>query len=214
MFGGPPLRYTLEQASNRLLDRAANLPASAWDREQGQPPPDIAADLAATVTLETPSLDWGSLTFTTGEASVAVREWYNSRAAYVTAHVPGARVVASIPYAGNRLLLTAAPSQHYLGGFDPAVRVDGAALGGEVVVTIDGRHIDPAKIHPYLEKVALDIEKHLDWARADVSSWASDLSNRLAYVVGERAAFHAEISVLEARLKPSEVSEATTPRDA
>lgn len=71
---------------------------------------------------------------------------------------------------------------------------------GRILVALSGRHVDPAAIAPYLAKVEADIGRYLEFIRTDVDSWHQELTARLAYTVGERAAFLVELAGVAAAL--------------
>lgn len=206
IFAGPSLPRALATIANRVLDRATNLPPSAWEPRADTPnePRDVVAELLASVSLAVPVLNWNARILTATEQPVTIREQQPTRASSGTVRVPGIRVVASVPFAGSSLLLSATPSKRFVGGFDSAVRVRPAAMGtGHVDVNVTGRHMHPDDLERHLAKTSADIETHIGYARADLITWELKLADRLRCETDTRAGFLAELDALAVGLSPA-----------
>lgn len=113
--------------------------------------------------------------------------------AHLSQRVPGIQAVATVPYVGSRLLMTATPAAHLVGGLDTGVRVAPGIRSGMIEVKVIGRHIDPGAFSAHLARVRLLIDGYLAAIDADISAWRRQLADSLEHEIVERFRFLIEV---------------------
>ena len=200
LFTGRPLPTYLDAHGARMLRLADKLPPLAWQPTGPDQPAltdhAVAEQFLRDIAIVVPIVEWTSLKYATSEAVVP----HHAPGSTTLQQVHGVRLTATVPYLGDRNLLTCRPTEHGTAQSSHSVTVrPGIGEQGHIVSTFEGRHLHIEEVQRDLETLGLRIVEHLNYARADIDRYRERIIPELLDTITRRRQLHDALDDLERR---------------